>query len=70
MHALCSYCAKRKLNNLDRLPKNTEIPNFMKIRTMGAELLHAKGRTNGRTDERTDKHAKANSRFSQFCERA
>ena len=26
-------------------------------------------RKDGRTDKRTDKHAKANSRFSQFCER-
>jgi hypothetical protein len=32
----------------------------MKIR--GAELFHADGRT--------DKHDEANSRFSQFCERA
>ena len=34
----------------------------MKIRPVGAELLHA--------DERTDRHDEAHSRFSQFCERA
>jgi len=35
--------------------------NFMKIRPVGPELLHADGRT-GRHDE-------AKSRFSQFCEK-
>ena len=34
----------------------------MKIRPVGAELFHADGRT--------DRHDEANSRFSQFCERA
>ena len=34
--------------------------NFMKIRQLGDELLHAGGRT--------EKHEEANSRFSQFCE--
>ena len=38
------------------------ISNFMKIRLVGAELLHA----GGRTDRRTDRHEEANSRFSQF----
>jgi len=33
----------------------------MKIRLVGAEIFH--------TDRRTDRHDKANSRFSQFCER-
>jgi hypothetical protein len=46
--------------------KNTQILNFMKIRPVGAELFHA----NGQTDGRTDRHDEANSRFSQFCERA
>ena len=35
----------------------------MKIRLAGAELFHARGRTDGQT------HLN-NSRFSQFCERA
>jgi len=35
---------------------------FVKIRPVGAELFHADGRTDG--------HDEANSRFSQFCERA
>ena len=34
----------------------------MKIRPVGAELLHVDGRT--------DSHDEANSRFPQFCERA
>jgi len=38
----------------------------MKIHPVGAELFHA----DGQTDERMDRHDKANSRFSQFCERA
>ena len=32
-----------------RFPKNTEIPNFVKIRPVGAELFDA-------TDRRTDRH--------------
>jgi hypothetical protein len=38
--------------------KNTQISNFMKIRPVGAYMF------------RTDRHDKANSRFSQLCERA
>ena len=34
----------------------------MKIRLLGAELFHADGQT--------DRRDEANSRFSQFCERA
>jgi len=36
----------------------------MKIRPVGAELFHAY------TDGKTDRYEEANSRFSQFCERA
>jgi hypothetical protein len=36
--------------------------DFIKIRPVGAELFHA--------DRRTDGHDEANSRFSQFYERA
>jgi hypothetical protein len=35
----------------------------MKIRQIGAELLHANGQT-----DKTDGLNEANSRFSQFCE--
>jgi len=38
------------------------ISNLIKIRPVGAELLHANGRT--------DRHDKSNSRFSQFCKHA
>ena len=38
----------------------------MKIRPVGAELFHADRRAGGRTDRRDE----ANSRFSQFLERA
>jgi hypothetical protein len=38
------------LNFLDRHSKNTEIPKFMKIYLVGAELFHADGRKDGRTD--------------------
>jgi len=35
---------------------------FMKIRPVGSHMFHA--------NSRMDRHDKANSRFSQFCERA
>jgi len=38
----------------------------MTIRPVRTELFHA----DGRTDCRKDRHDVANSRFSQFCERA
>jgi hypothetical protein len=46
----------------DRLSKNPQISNLMKIHLVGAELFHA--------DQRTDRHDEANSRCSQFRERA
>ena len=44
--------------------------NFMKIRPVGAKFSHADGRTNGQSDRGKDSHEQANSRLSQFCERA
>ena len=38
----------------------------MKIRSLGAELFHA----DGRTERQTDRHNETNIRFSQFYERA
>jgi hypothetical protein len=38
----------------------------MNIRSVGAELINADGRTDAQTDGRDE----ANSHFSQFCERA
>jgi hypothetical protein len=43
---------------LNRVSIDTQIPNFMKIRQVGAELFHA--------DRRTDGH-EVSSRFSGFC---
>jgi hypothetical protein len=42
--------------------KNTQISNFMKIRSVGVELFNRGGRTDG--------HDEANGRFSQLCESA
>jgi hypothetical protein len=33
---------------MERFSKHPEIPNFMKIRTVGAEFFHEKKRTKGR----------------------
>jgi hypothetical protein len=44
-----------KLNFLDRVSKNPQALNFMKIRPVRAELFHA--------DWRTDGHDEPNSRF-------
>ena len=44
--------------------KNTQIPNLMKIRSLGAELFHADKQMDGETA----RHDEANYRFSQFCD--
>jgi len=49
-----------KLEFLDRFSIDTQIPNFMKIRSVRAELFHA--------DELTKQTGMAKSRFVQFCE--
>ena len=49
------YQILMKFNFLDRLSKNNQISNFMKIHPVGTELLHADGRKNGRTDRQTDR---------------
>jgi len=38
------------MNLLDRLSKNTQISNFIKIRAVGAKLSHTEGRTDGQTE--------------------
>ena len=54
--------------------KNNQISNLMKICPDRAEFFHANRRTDGRAekrvDGRTDGDDEANSRLSQFCERA
>jgi hypothetical protein len=42
----------------------------MKVRPVGVELFHAKGRTDGQTDRQTEKYDETSSRLSQFCESA
>jgi hypothetical protein len=46
--------------------KNSQLPSFIKIRLMGAELFYAYEQKNGRADG----HAEGNSRFPKFCEGA
>jgi hypothetical protein len=43
-----------KLEFVNLFSKNPQIPNFMKIHTVGAEFLHARRRTDRRKDGRTD----------------
>jgi hypothetical protein len=38
------------MNFLDGLTNNTEISNFIKIRPVGAELVHASGRSDKRDE--------------------
>jgi hypothetical protein len=38
----------------------------MKIRPLGADILHA----DGQTDSQKDRHDEAHSRFSHYCKRA
>jgi len=54
------------LNFLDRLSKNSQISNFLKNRSVRAELFHADGRTNRQMDRRDN----ANSHSSPFCFRS
>jgi hypothetical protein len=48
--------------SLERYWEITQIQNFMEIHPVEADSLHADGQT--------DRQDEANSRFSQFCERA
>ena len=43
-----------KLNFLDRFYKNTQIPNFMKIPSVGAELFHEYEQTASQPAKRAD----------------
>jgi len=52
------------LNFVDRFSKNTPVSIFIQIRPLEAESFQADGQT------KTDGHDEANSRFSQFYERA
>ena len=50
-----------KLESVDKFSNNPQISVFMNIHPLGAELFYAQGQTDRLT---------ANSRSSQFCERA
>jgi hypothetical protein len=63
------YTGRYSCQNLIKLefprqifPKIFKYKFFMKVRPAGAELFHA--------DRQTDKHDEANTRLSQFCEKA
>ena len=53
-------------NILTQFGENPQVSNVMKIRFVGAELLHAGRQAEGQTD----RHEEADSRVLQFCERA
>ena len=43
-----------KINFLGRFSKNTQISNFMKIGSVGAELFYADGQIHGQKNRQTD----------------
>jgi hypothetical protein len=42
------------LSFIDVFSKNTQIPNFKKIHSVGTEMFYADGQTDGNTHRRTD----------------
>jgi len=51
MSSIYYYCQILiKMEVFDRFFKNTQIPNFIKIRLVGPELFHADGRKDRQTD--------------------
>ena len=61
-----NYCQILMELENSRFSKHTQISDYIKIRPVGAEFFHAKGRT----DRQTDRQDEANIRSSQVCERA
>jgi len=57
-HSLLLSDFNKNLNFLDRFSKNTQVSDFMKIRSVGAELYDA--------DRRTDKHDEVTVAFRSF----
>ena len=55
-----------KLEFSRQIFEKVSISDFIKIRPIGAEFFHE----DRQADRRTDVHDEANSRYSQFCERA
>ena len=50
MESTSYYChILKKLDFFDRFPKNPQIPDFMKVRPLVAELFHVDIQTEGRT---------------------
>ena len=62
------------MNFLDRFSKNTQIPNFIKICPVGAEVFRVDRQTDRQksrwTGERRDRHDEGDSNFLQLCENA
>jgi len=46
------------MNFIDEFRKNTQISNFMKIRSVVVELFHADGQTDGRTEIERERERK------------
>ena len=63
-----SDCNKN-LYFLNRLSKNIQTSNSVKICPAGDELFNVEGGRDGRTDGQKDRPEEANNRFTQFIER-
>jgi hypothetical protein len=56
------------MNFLDEFLKNTQISNFIKIFSVGAELFYANRQIDRRTGGEVDREDKVTGHFSKFSE--